>query len=240
MTPWRHWLKRTLMTVSACGVVSPLTAASPDSVPPDLPNVFISPSGQPFRARAGEPYPVVAWFSQVDKNGDGKIDKAEFVADAEAFFKILDRNSDGFLSPNEIAFYEQRIAPEILGGRVSTESYFGPIPHNPLLWLTQVNRPAPIDPGGGGDSEPEPPKIKGLDESGQGASPFGLFDEPEPVMAADLSFRGMVTRDGFKRLASIHFDNLDPDEHGQLTLAKLPKTPVQAAIDRAAAKRRKR
>ena len=27
-----------------------------------LPNVFISPAGEPFRAPAGAPYPVAAWF----------------------------------------------------------------------------------------------------------------------------------------------------------------------------------
>src|ERR1700739_4625367 len=65
------------------------------------PSLFISPAGEPFRAGPGEPYPVVQWFARVDRNHDDRIDRAEFRADAEAFFKVLDKNHDGIIDAFE-------------------------------------------------------------------------------------------------------------------------------------------
>ena len=194
-------------------------------------NVFISPAGRPYRAKEDAPYPVVDWFKAADKNGDGKIDRKEFVADSESFFNIIDRNHDGALSPSEIAFYEQRIAPEILGYRVdvSSRGRLAP-PARAFLWRTQVHQPAPIDPGG--PETEAPSKLQHLDESNTGASPFGFFDEPEPLMAADLRFRGVVFKPDFLKLANVHFDTLDPGNVGYVTLATLPKTPMQRVLER--------
>ena len=33
--------------------------------------LFVSPSGEPFRSRPGEPYPVAVWFAQADADHDG-------------------------------------------------------------------------------------------------------------------------------------------------------------------------
>jgi hypothetical protein len=90
-------------------------AAAPTRGPPPGPSLFISPCGQPFRAGPGEPYPVGAWFRQADRNGDGRIDRAEFRADAAAFFARLDKNGDGVLDGFEVSDYEADVAPEILG-----------------------------------------------------------------------------------------------------------------------------
>jgi hypothetical protein len=71
----------------------PLIAArAPEDDPDWLPNVFISPCGEPFRARPGAPYPSVDWFHQANKAKDGKLTKAELAADAQAFFDKLDVN----------------------------------------------------------------------------------------------------------------------------------------------------
>lgn len=77
-------------------------------------NVFISPSGKPFRAEADKPYPVVDWFNAADKDHDGKLTKAEFRADAEAFFHELDINKDRVIDSREVAYYEKVTAPEII------------------------------------------------------------------------------------------------------------------------------
>lgn len=214
------------------------SAVAQDS-PPQGPaaNVFISPAGKPFRAKEGASYPVADWFKQTDKNGDGKIDKVEFVADAEAFFKLLDRNADGVLSPLEVAVYEQRIAPEILGYRVDVSSDAAARPlHRAYVWRAQVDQPGPIDPGGSGSDLP-PRSPHALDESGAGASPFGFFDEPEPLMAADFRFRGVVAKADFLKLAEIHFATLDGQNLGYLTLASLPETPMQKRLSRGRRKR---
>ena len=191
-----------------------------------LPNLFISPSGQPFRAKADAPYPVVDWFRGADKNADGKLERAEFVADAAAFFKTLDLNGDGVLGRGEIAYYEQRVCPELLGGRIRTGEA-GRM--GARLWLAQAPAPAPIDPAGD-QPPPEPKPPSGIDETGQGAAPFSLLDEPEPVLAADLDLDGIITRKNFLKLADLHFITLDETERGYLTLATLPKTQVQKLL----------
>src|ERR1700722_8716528 len=136
------------------------------------PNVFISPFGQPFRAKDGAPYPVADWFKQVDKNVDGKIDHAEFLADAGVFFDALDVNKDGVLDNFEVSRYERRIAPEILGFRVNVATaetrgvagLFGG-----RLWLTQGGGPAAggvmgaLPPDAAEPSEPRVPHS--IDES---------------------------------------------------------------------------
>ena len=212
-------------------------------------NVFYSPCGRPFRAKLGAPYPVVDWFAMADADKDGKIDHAEFVADTLAFFKVLDLNGDGVISPQELAFYENRIAPEVLGMRVEVDG--GPPRPARLLWRVQgmpgqgpgggmyhpggaTGPETSVDPGAGTDSGPdEAPKSKPYDASGAGASPYGFFDEPEPVSAADLHFRGLISKADFLQLADVHFNTLDVSHAGYLTLATLPKTPVQRLLERA-------
>jgi hypothetical protein len=244
MTRTRRELGRSLLlcaTGAGLGLFAlPASAADEqDASPPangdasPLANVFISPGGRPFRAKDDAPYPVVDWFKMADKNADGRLERAEFVADSEAFFKLIDRNGDGVLSPGEVAFYEQRIAPEILGFRVEV-SEAGVLSHSrrALLWRAQMRPPdVAINPGEDPDYAPRrSPQV--LDESGAGASPFSFFDEPEPLMAADLNFRGLVFKADFLKLADIHFTTLDHDGAGFLTLATLPKTPMQKRLER--------
>lgn len=213
--------------------------------PNEWPNVFISPFGQPFRAKTGAAYPVVTWFKQADKNTDGKIDRAEFMADAAFFFDALDVNKDGVLDNLEVQRYERRIAPEILGFRVNvaggrdlgTAGLFGG-----RLWLAQGGPGAQgvmgaLPPDAAPDSSG--PKVPhSIDESRNGASPFSFFDQPEPVTAADLEFTGYIKKKNFLRLAGVHFQTLDRKELGYLTLDGLPRTHVQTVLERA--DRRKR
>lgn len=237
MTPTRRALLRALpwFAVGAPVLVSAVSAfALPnDGLPP--PNVFIAPYGWPFRARDGEPYPVDKWFEHVDKNHDGKMDKAEYMADVALFFDFLDTNKDGVLGPPEVGFYERQIAPEVLGARVEVSALFGRT-DQARLWLAQsqssVHAPPSIDPSGDGPDTNAPPHHQKLDDSGEGAAPYSFFDEPEPVTAADLNFTGLVTRANFLKLAEIHFTNLDKGNEGFLTLAKLPKTPVQNMLEK--------
>jgi len=116
-------------TLAACGLAFALAACASSDAPPGGPgghkpppaaSLFISPMGQPFHAAPGEPYPVVKWFAQANKAGDGKLTRAEFRADAEAFFHVLDENHDGVIDGFEVNEYEQKIAPEIMGAYVSS------------------------------------------------------------------------------------------------------------------------
>ena len=202
-----------------------------------IPNMFISPCGEPFRAANGAPYPVAEWFHRANKKGDGKLDHGEFVADADAFFKRLDINGDGALSPYEIRVYEKTMVPEILGGTVTVGQIEGA-----RLWLAQYQGGGmggmgaghagaqPIDPSG--DRDLTPPKPKGLDESGAGASPYGFFEEPEPIMTADFNVNGLILRDNFLKVADMHFTALDQAQKGYLTLPTLPKTAVEKLLEK--------
>jgi hypothetical protein len=100
--------------------------------------------------------------------------------------------------------------------------------------LTQMlGQGGPGNPGASEDHEPsDKPQKQTLDESGLGASPYGLFNAPEPVTAADTDFRGLVKKDNFLRLANHHFTLLDQDGAGYLTLAKLPKTLIQQKLEK--------
>jgi hypothetical protein len=252
MTPTRRrFLRNVALAPAAWTFLRPAALLAQEDDPfsgQRPPNVFISPSGRPFRAHAGAPYPVVDWFKLADANSDGKIDHAEFVADAMAFFALLDRNGDGVISPQEVMFYEQKIAPEVLGMRVEGTRYVAP-EDKPRLWLVQ-GVPGGYGPGGEGSFHPggatgpnmtvdpgtvdpgpnESERAKPYDASGKGAAPYSFFDEPEPVTAADLDARGLISKGNFAKLADAHFTTLDRDSVGYLTLEGLPKTLAQRRL----------
>ena len=131
----------------------------------------------------------------------------------------------------EVQAYEQTIAPEILprleglhAGEGMDQSLDYGDPHN-------TNRSQ----GGRRPSglPREGPSRPANTEPTQGAALFSLINEPEPVAAADTQFDGRITRAEFTAAADRRFDLLDTKQQGYLTLAALPKTPVQIAIERA-------
>jgi hypothetical protein len=167
-------------------------------------NIFISPAGKPFRAGKDKPYPVVDWFAAANTAHDGKLTKAEFRADAEAFFHELDLNKDGVIDSRELAYYEKQVAPEIIASFVADNG-------------------RQVTPDGG--DLPQTTK-----EVPQGGAWFGLLGEPEPVAAADINFDGKVTLFEFMKTTDERFALLDPKKRGYITLEDLPMTPVQARL----------
>lgn len=182
-----------------------------------LPNLFISPFGEPFRAEPSFPYPVAAWFAGADLDHDGRISREEFRQDGERFFRRLDLNHDGVIDGFEIAAYEQAIAPEILPHIEGLRSREG--------WTGGLERGDPrreADTGGRGAGG----------SLTRGAGLFSLLDEPEPVAAADADLDGRVTAAELRAAADRRFAALAQPGSDALTLATLPKTPVQAARER--------
>ena len=207
-----------------------------------LTQLFISPCGEPFRAVARAPYPVAAWFAKADKNGDGAIDRTEFRADADAFFDVLDVNHDGVISGFEVTRYEHLIVPEILRGRE-----MGRLGARPRIILAQMGGMGGGMGGMGGGgmgghssrgpgADDDEPSSGGRDEpsgpSMEGAAPFNLLAEPEPVSGADIDFDSRITRAEFQSKADRRFRQLDAEGHGKLTLATLPMTQQQKFLGR--------
>jgi len=176
--------------------------------------VFISPSGKPFRAGPEAPYPVAAWFGEADANHDGRISRDEFRADADGFFGVVDADHDGVISMVEVTAYETDIAPEITrlnipGMRDGGESMGPP----------RGRRGGGHRRGGGGAGR--------FGGGREGAAMFGLINEPEPIRAADADFSLSVSRAEWRAASDRRFDLLDKDRDGALTLAELPRTPAQ-------------
>jgi hypothetical protein len=51
-------------------------------------------------------------------------------------------------------------------------------------------------------------------------------------MAADFNVTGVITKDNFLKVADMHFQTLDQDQRGFLTLKTLPETAVEKILDR--------
>lgn len=167
--------------------------------------LFVAPSGKPWRGKPGDPYPKAAWFAAADANHDGKLGRAEFVAEFIAYFDVLDTDHDGEIGPAEISRYENDILPEV---QMATPDRFG------------GDQPG----GGSGDDDSTP---KAPPERPRGASFFGFFGSPEPLIVMDANFDRGISRAEYAAFADRSFRRLDTAGAGYLTLATLPRTAAE-------------
>jgi EF hand/EF-hand domain pair len=224
--------------------------------------LFMSPCGEPYRGKPGDPYPAVLWFKQADLNHDGVIDLKEFRADHEGFFDALDADGNGVLDGPELTFYERQVAPDVF-----TPERLSQLMHPELAlasldgrdgarlilvqqWLPGLQQ----GPEGGhpGEEKGYNPDAAGaakgpLSDLGASrrqrkelvaAAPFGLLAEAEPVRAADTDLDGRVTKAEFLAAADRRFKALDKRKDGKLTLDELPMTAWQAAAEKGRGKNR--
>ena len=171
---------------------------------------FISPMGEPFRARAANDDTLARWFQRADRNQDSVLTADEMRADAERFFATLDTDHDGEITPEEIVHYEWQSAPEI---QVNSK------------WKRSRGQAA-RDPAPTADKN----RVDGYRMDGlQGAARYALLNIPEPVASADADFNRAITLDEFRRAAAYRFQLLDTKRVGKLTLpdlqALLPQRP---------------
>jgi Ca2+-binding EF-hand superfamily protein len=191
---------------------------------------FISPMGEPFRARPTGEAPIARWFVQADRNQDGVLTADEMQADADRFFTRLDSNQDGQIDPAERATYEFEIAPEV---QVNSN------------WKRQRGEAAPAPRPGRdhpqgedwgrreGDAQ-DGYRIDGL----QGAARYGLLNIPQPVASADADFNRAVTQAEFRQAASYRFKLLDGQGQGRISLAELEdRLPIRPKGKRAKPRR---
>ena len=159
---------------------------------------FISPMGEPFRARAAGDDTMARWFGQADANSDASLGPAEMEADAVRFFTTLDTDRNRQILPEEIVAYEWQTAPEI-----------------------QVNSRW-RDPRGEGRSTRGKGSKSSYDPRGlQGAARYALLNMPQPVAAADTDLDRSVTVEEFRRAATHRFALLDKNGDRRLDLAEL-------------------
>jgi hypothetical protein len=177
---------------------------------------FISPMGEPFRARTATDDTLADWFKQADRNRDGMLTAEEMRADAERFFAKLDTDHDGELGPDEIENYEYEIAPDI---QVMSRTKRPPSAGAPVV------RDQDSDELFSSDRRhrrrDQDYASLGIGDARQGAARYGLLNMPEPVAAADTDFNRGVSLEEFRHAAVARFQMLDSAHRGSLTLAQL-------------------
>jgi hypothetical protein len=225
-------MSRRALALACVLALSGAAVAAAQQAPAKAPLVylFVSPCGEPFRATAAEGYPVRAWFKKADANGDGVVDKTEFRNDAKAFFAVLDEDHNGYVESFEVVRYEHQIVPEILYGVEQ-----GALAR-PRVWLAQLDDVPVVNNAEG--SRVNPPSQRVNPASMEGAAPYGLLGEPEPVRAADTNFDGRISLAEFLQAADRRFDRLDTRHDGKLTLDELPMTVQQQMAEQHPPKKR--
>lgn len=177
---------------------------------------FISPMGEPFRARSATDDTLADWFTQADRNHDGVLTAAEMVADAERFFTTLDLNKDGQIDPDELTHYEWEIAPDIQvmsrTKRAPGQAAAAPRDSSTDEWDDHRSKR---------ERRAEDDSSLGIEGALQGAARYGLLNLPEPVAAADSDFNRAISLEEFKNAAIERFQLLDVTHQGRLTLVQL-------------------
>ncbi|RZJ87584.1 MAG: hypothetical protein EON88_22675, partial [Brevundimonas sp.] len=180
------------LSLAACAS-SPGGPGGPGGGGPAIgPQIFISPFGEPFKSQPGEPYPVAAWFSGADTNGDGAVMLDEFTADGLRYFAVLDQSRDGEISPGEVAAYETTVdraflsietlmtgpggGPRRGGGRPSAALNMA----EPAQGAPQQGGNSGLDNGLGNDR----PRAQRSAASSSRIAQAGLLGVPQPVKSA--------------------------------------------------------
>ncbi|WP_293969340.1 hypothetical protein [Sphingomonas sp.] len=165
--------------------------------PLDGPSIFLSPMGEPFRSEdklSGAEH----WFLKADANGDRRVTREEFLADAMRFFAIVDSDHDGVIGPIELLHYETEIAPETM-----VTSTWGD--------MSKMK----VDSDGNITAPPYPTRL--------GAGRYSWVAAPEPIIAADTNMDRGVTKLEFQIAAMARFKALDRNGDGALVRAELPR-----------------
>lgn len=203
----------------------------PDGADHGRGQLFVSPMGEPFRASQHPGAAEALWFAGADADGDGRITEAEFQRDAMRFFAVLDRGNDGEIDPDDIAYYENVLVPEIRvtsgGGGISSGA------RGPGGRGGRGSGGGRRQGGGGSGGQgmhmgsDDGKKTDATVHERLGAAKFGFFDFPEPVIAADRNLNRGVDRSEFAMAAATRFAALDRNRDGALTRSELPKAGAE-------------
>jgi len=190
--------------------------------------LFISPMGEPFRARPASGDLPSTWFNAADLDASQALTVLEMQADATRFFSLIDSDGSGVVERDELARYENHLAPEIrVPWPVEQEA-----PANDSRPGDQSDasngRPSAKWPDGQMERKPGFSRARARDPHGnrwvpQGAALFGILGLPQPVAAADADMDRLVTHAEFMEAAAQRFAILDANGDGLLTRSELPR-----------------
>ena len=235
----------------AAGVATHRSAAQAHMVG-GFTQLFVSPAGEPYRAKPGDPYPVALWFKQADLNHDGVITRDEFRADHKGFFEALDYDDAGYLDGPKIAFYESKVLPDVfvtaisrlsprLGAKMAGIELADDVAGRDGAQLIRVQSGIANAIGAPTSQDAQQQEgahgpLPGLGarrktpREYQGAAAYGLLQEAEPIRAADTNLDGLVSKAEFMAAADRRFALLDKRHDGKLTLDELPQTQTQIEL----------
>ena len=234
-----RWLQLAAALICATGGLAGPASAQPKDdaiiemqgrqpLPPPGPRIrlFISPMGEPFR----QPDGFGAWLAAADTDHDGAVMLAEFRADAQRFFKLLDTDGSGDIDGFEMQAYERERVPEIATVSVEDRPRGGGGVFGGRGRAGDGRRGAPQGGGRPDDTETgeqapaaQPGVFKGAGRAG--AARFSLLNIPQPVANCDEDGDGRVSTQEWSHAMARRFAMLDKAGAGRLTREALRPSP---------------
>ncbi len=230
-------VRRLLLATALLGLTGPLpgpAAAQPkddgiiemqarEAPPPPMARIrlFISPMGEPFR----QPDGFGAWLAAADSDHDGAVTPAEFRADGERFFRVLDTDGNGYIDGFEMQAYERERVPEI--SSINVED--GPRGGGFFRGGSGRGGGQGGAAGAGGKdtadkpAEAQPGVFRGAGRIG--AARFSLLNIPQPVANCDEDGNGRVTLKEWDHAMARRFAMLDKAGAGRLARDGLRPPP---------------
>lgn len=170
--------------------------------------IYLSLMGEPFRGQVGGPTPLADWFAVADRNHDGAVSLDEMLEDAARFFRTLDTDGNGVITPIEMAHYETDIAP----ARVRFDGGLKP--------FRSADKSDNIASTAADDASPYADRRRAFG-AGKNFRDLQFLEVPQPVMMADADFDQRVTADEFAKTAAKRFKANDKNGDGRLEPSEL-------------------
>jgi len=177
--------------------------------------LFISPMGEPFHGPDG----FGTWLSGADADHDGAVTAAEFRADGERFFHLLDTDRNGYIDGFEMQAYERERVPEIGGIGIDD----GPRGGGMFRGRGGGRRGGAQRATGDKPEAVAPGAFRGAGR--EGAARFSLLNIPQPVANCDEDGDGRVSLAEWDRAAARRFAMLDKTQAGRITRDGLRPPP---------------
>ena len=203
----KNWYRYPWAYVVALGACAALFGCSGDSHPAhpktNAWRILYSPNGEPLNGGSlGAPScsdAMTHWFDRVDTNHDGVISHDEFMADAQAQFRRMDIDGNGYLVSEELGRFRR--------------AYLQPVTTGP-----QVNaEPPPTSASTDASSASHAKHKRGAGQGEDHTSNPAAANDIDPVMAADSNLDFKVTPEEFTAHAEKTFLALDGNADGILS-----------------------